>query len=302
MWNRIRHLFSPPVFEDDEEKTRAARLINSVIWLNLIVWGLALISLPLLPQGRLGFSIILSLLIIGFGGIIALRAGRVKLVASTFISFLWMTVSVLVAISGGIINPQTMGFMVVIMVAGLLSGTRTAIIFSGLCIFSALSIFFLEINELRSNLLPMTSETGLLIVIINITLASSLLAVALNNLKRVSQRVQQYTQVLEQERATLEERVDERALSAEIAQREAETAKVALETRLWHTREQARFNETMRGEQDIFTLANSCDQHFMSFARCFRRCHIPAPGRILRADRQPCLYPAEIIGSAFQTR
>ena len=255
MWIRIRRLFDPPVFEGDEEKTGTARLINSIIWLNLAMWVLALISVLFLPQPGLGILIILSLMIVGIGGIVALRLGYVQLVARAFVSFLWISVSILVAISGGIVNPQTMGFVIIIMAAGLLSGTRSAILFTGLCILSALGILILEINNLLPNLLPITSETGLLIVIVNILLATSLLAVALINLRKVSQRIQLYTQALEQERTTLEERVDERTLRAEVAQREAEIARVALETRLWHTREQARFNEIMRGEQDVFTLA-----------------------------------------------
>ncbi len=255
MWNRIRRLFDPPVFEGDEEKTRAARLINNVIWFFLVVWALALISLPFLPRTGFGLPVVLSLIVVAIGGIAVLRTGRVQLVARAFVAFLWIAVSVLIAISGGIVNPQTMGFVIVIMAAGLLSETRTAILFSGLCTLSALGILILDINNLLPNLLPITSEAGLLIVIVNVLLSTSLLTVALNNLTRVSQRVQQYTQALEQERATLEERVDERTLRAEVAQREAEIARVALETRLWHTREQARFNEIMRGEQDVFTLA-----------------------------------------------
>ena len=138
MWNRIRHLPAPPVFEGDDEKTRTARLINNVIWFNLVVWGLALIAMPLLPQGGIGVPIILSLMLVAIGGIAALRAGYVQLIATAFVLFLWMAVSVLIALSGGIVNPESMGFVIVILAAGLLSGTRAAIIFSGLSILSAL--------------------------------------------------------------------------------------------------------------------------------------------------------------------
>jgi CheY-like chemotaxis protein len=255
MWNRIRSLFAAPVFEGDEDKTRAARLVNNVIWFNLIVWGLALISMPLLPRGRTGLPIILALMLVAVGGIAALRSGRVQLVAGAFVLFLWLAVTILVALSGGIVNPQAMGFVIVIMAAGLLSRTRTAVIFTGLCILSAVGIFILEINNLLPTPLVIDSDVGLLVVIINILLTSSLLAVTLQDLKRSSQRVRQYTQALERERATLEERVEERAQSAELARQEAESATNELETRLWRIREQARFNEIMRGEQDIFTLA-----------------------------------------------
>jgi len=256
MWNRIRILFEPPVFEGDEEKTRAARLVSNVIWFCLMIWGLTLISLPFLPHPEIGFPIVLSLILVVVGMIVVLRLGHIELVVRIFVSFLWLAVSVLIALSGGIGSPQTMGFVIVIIAAGLLSGTLTAIVFSGLCILSALTIFVLDTNGLLPTLLMVSSEVALLVVVVNILLASSLLAVALNNLKTALQRIQQDTRVLEQERATLEQRVDERTLSAEVAQREAENAQVALETRLWLTREQARFNEIMRGEQDVFTLAN----------------------------------------------
>ena len=36
MWERIRTLISPPVFAGDEEKTNAARLLNTLLWVVII--------------------------------------------------------------------------------------------------------------------------------------------------------------------------------------------------------------------------------------------------------------------------
>ena len=188
MWTWIRRLFAPPIFEGDEQKTRAAKILSAIIWFNLLVWILVLFLMPLLPASTRGYPVMALLIGVAITALIALRAGYVEFISQAFTVFLWIMVTLLVAISGGILNPETMGYVIVIMAAGLLSGTRLALVFSGLSFASVLIVYLLETRGLLPNLLVYTPQAILMTVEINIMIASSLLAVALDTLNQALQR------------------------------------------------------------------------------------------------------------------
>jgi hypothetical protein len=105
MWSWIQRLFAPPVFSGDEDTTRIARILNAIILFNLVCWIITLGLLPLFPQSLLGFIVVVPLIIIGVIALIILRVGYVQFVGRAFLLFLWIAVSILIALYGDLNNP-----------------------------------------------------------------------------------------------------------------------------------------------------------------------------------------------------
>ena len=251
----IQHLIAAPVFPQDEEKTRVARLLNAVIWFNLFLWVLTLFALPLTATPLLGLGVVGGLILIGSLALYALKIGRVELIARLFVAFLWAATTGLVAVSGGIHNPETAGFVIAILVTGLLSGVRSVFVYTVLSLLASLAIYWAEEQGLLITLLPVQPFVALLATCLNVLLAASLVYLALSGITRALRSVQHYARVLEQERASLEQRVAERTQAAETARRQAEIANQALEVEVWQNKGLIRLNEALREEQEVECLA-----------------------------------------------
>ncbi|MBN1875357.1 MAG: GAF domain-containing protein [Anaerolineae bacterium] len=78
----------------------------------------------------------------------------------------------------------------------------------------------------------------------------------LNHLASALTQSHQLTQELRVERAELEQQIVERTRNAETARAEAESTNEALQMQMWLVTGEAQFNESLRGEQDLVTLAN----------------------------------------------
>jgi hypothetical protein len=134
--DRIKAWLSPPVFED-EEKTRVASLLNTILLTLLASAAVYIVATPFAHP-----SPALSLLITGvgvapiLGGFLLMRRGRVQLAAGLLSLTLWSAVTLLALFSGGV-GPTGggSGYIAVILVSGLLLGGRAGI---GLAALSAM--------------------------------------------------------------------------------------------------------------------------------------------------------------------
>ena len=134
MLTRIRQFLAPPVFEGDEDKTHIAKILNVTL---LIALAIMLASLLFLLWAN---DILASLLVIGsfafviLVSLVLMRRGRVQLAGMLFSVNLLIIATGLLAFSGGVNNPMTAVFLVVVCVAGLLLRGRAPFIFVGLVI------------------------------------------------------------------------------------------------------------------------------------------------------------------------
>jgi hypothetical protein len=60
MWNRLKEYLFPPIFEGNEDKTRIARLINTIVLTLLAAFALYALASPVLAPGR-AYRVILTL-------------------------------------------------------------------------------------------------------------------------------------------------------------------------------------------------------------------------------------------------
>ena len=186
MLTRIRLWLAPPVFENDEEKTRIASVLNAILLVYLVI---ALLSaLFALPASDIGFLVgTLSILVMAgltFGPLFLMRRGRVRLAAGIFVSTMWILCTGVIFVSGGVFSPMTAGYIVVAIMAALLLGGGAAFTVSGLSIVVSIVAFYLESNgSMPPTLAPASPIFGVSIVIGSIIPATALVYLATRSIQ-----------------------------------------------------------------------------------------------------------------------
>ncbi|MFO7536533.1 MAG: ATP-binding protein [Chloroflexota bacterium] len=134
LWTTLKNLFRPPVFEEDEEKTRVAKLLHVIL---ITVMALVMLfSVPayvMTPEiGRILIEIILAGWSIFM--LVLLHRGRVRLTAFLFSFTLWLTVSYGTYEAGGFHGSIMSAYLGIIVIVALLLGARVGAIFGFLSI------------------------------------------------------------------------------------------------------------------------------------------------------------------------
>lgn len=143
---RFRRLIAPPVFEEDEDKTRVAALLNVIL---LIVAGLValymLVTLVTEANLVIGLAIEGTMLLVALGLLVLMRRGWVRRAALILSLLLWGLITVGTYLYGGLRGSGIGSFFGVALIAGLLLGGRMGILFAILSILSAGGMLLTEI-------------------------------------------------------------------------------------------------------------------------------------------------------------
>lgn len=130
----LHNLLTPPVFKDDEEKTRIARLLNIIL---ITVMALVILfSVPaflLTPHiGRILIELILAAWSVIM--LVILRRGYVRPAAFLLSLTLWVVISYGTYDAGGFRGSMMASYFAIILIAELLIGTKAGITFGALSI------------------------------------------------------------------------------------------------------------------------------------------------------------------------
>lgn len=141
----LRHYFSPAVYADDEE-TRIARLLQSILWIFIImITAVSVYGLSLLPENWLRWiSITVA---VDLFNVILMRVnhfGRTRTAAALLLIELTVLVFIMASTAGGMRAPAVTGYLVIVLVGGLLFGTTGAIAFGIVGAVSELALVLLE--------------------------------------------------------------------------------------------------------------------------------------------------------------
>ena len=121
------HFLSPPVFADDEEKTRQASLLNVITissFFAVLAYGL------ITPAERMIYAgLAIAVILIVWS---VMRAGYVQAASITLVSGIFLLIALLVIASGGLNAPKYGAFIVPILFSGLLLGWKVTV-FTTLC-------------------------------------------------------------------------------------------------------------------------------------------------------------------------
>lgn len=236
----INRLIAPPIFRDDEEKTRTARLLNTILLTQLLVTVIPVINLIFTPGDRvLIFSIIVAFLLPLLTMLVLMRKGYVRPVSTVLIVFLLLITAFFGILSGGKPLAIITYYPLIIVMAGLLLGGNEAIVTALMSSLMLGMITHAGSTGLISERLP-TLPTGIVIftyavsfILIGIVLrlASKSLDAALDRARRGEKQLADQNRELQDFSTSLETMVLQR--TEELAERtqELEMANIKIQRR-----------------------------------------------------------------------
>jgi GAF domain-containing protein len=207
----IRQLLAAPIFEDDEDKTRVARLLNAVLLAFLAAVAIYGILAVFLPNPEAALPLVGSVIVMGLGALALMRRGRVQAASWLFSSAVWFFLTVVAVFFGGVSGPSFSGYVIVVVAAGLLLGGRGGFLFAGLSIIAGLGLVLAESSGVLPT--PLGPNPPIAIwaaVSLFVVLAATLLLIVINSLDEALKRERSYAAELEERRARLERTIEER--------------------------------------------------------------------------------------------
>src|SRR5215213_8275941 len=219
-WMRIKAIFAPPVFED-QEKTRVAALLNTVLYsliLLLVFVNVALVLVSLIANQALPnplVSVIATFVFISL--IIFMRVGFVRQVSLLLAFVVSGVISFSLSRSATLVSVTSTGYMIAIIIAGMLSGGGSALIVALFSVFSLGVLNYFAIQGI-TQAEPLT-ETDLITLGALFSMASLLLGLTSRSLKEALGNAQR------NELAQLDANQNLRNLQANLEQRVADRTK-----------------------------------------------------------------------------
>jgi PAS domain S-box-containing protein len=149
MLSRLRRFLTPPLFES-EEKTRAARFLDSFSWSAIaILIVFILIRLFLRSENSSIPLLILALIVLILAAVqVLIRMGHVRGASIFLVSSTWALMTIQAWNADGIRDAATIAYLVIILLASFLLGWRAALTFTFMSIAAIWYFAVLEKNSL----------------------------------------------------------------------------------------------------------------------------------------------------------
>ena len=151
MIDRLKQLFASPVYEDEDKNARA-RLLNTIIlsllFLITALWIVRLATGAAQLTAGLGFILPVAICIM-LGVYVMTRLRYLEFGVYALIVVTWVAITVLNWAADGVKDSAFMAYLLVILIASLLSGWRLALLFIGLTIAAGWSLIYAESIGLR---------------------------------------------------------------------------------------------------------------------------------------------------------
>lgn len=215
MW--LRQRLAPPVFAGDEEKTRVAGLVNTILLaLVVLITLVALIVAIALRNYAMMTALYVSMMLPVSVSLWALRRGYVRAAALIITTALWLVLVVSGAFIGGVINAGYTTVILVIIVAALLLGGRVGLIAAGISIVAVIIVYISELMGILPPPLRADDSTSFFINhVLNYGVSGALLYMATNSLTTALHRARRLTAESEAQREQLQILVQQRTQDSE---------------------------------------------------------------------------------------
>jgi len=143
----IRSRLSPPVFPGDEDKTRVADMLNIILLSALGLAGAFMLFAPLISPSPV-FSLVTTgaLLLPLILSLVLVRRGQVRAASILLSALLWLLITLSAVWAGGVHSSSFSTYVLVILITGLLLGTRAGLIIAGLSIVAGLGMVYAELQ------------------------------------------------------------------------------------------------------------------------------------------------------------
>jgi PAS domain S-box-containing protein len=147
MKNLVHRLITPPIFAE-KDKTLNARLLYIILMAAIVLC--TTFSIPFMlwdNEIKMRFILIVGIVVSSSLGLMVLtRRGQVRLASVLLVCVLWASTTFGAATAGGVHAPIFVGYMVIIVTAGLLIGERAGYITTVVNILSSVGLAYAEIT------------------------------------------------------------------------------------------------------------------------------------------------------------
>ena len=146
MLSRVKGFLAPPEFPDDNEKTRLAKALSTLLLSAIaFLFFFLCIAIPFIFTEKLiDASLVLVLMGLMAWAYLLIKRGRVRLASTLFVAGIWLVFTLFLPLAGGITSVAIVFYLVGIVIAGLLLGTRGAIIYLAACCLAGLGMVLLD--------------------------------------------------------------------------------------------------------------------------------------------------------------
>jgi methyl-accepting chemotaxis protein len=183
----LRRLVAPPVFDDDE-KTRIAQLLNTILLVILVLVTLYTVILVFSARNLSNLWVEGVLVLFAAGLLWMMHRGLVRPAALVLALTLWAVVTVGIGWGGGVGGSGLFSYFGIILIAGLLLGPWAGTVFGGLSIAAAAGLLLFE----QAGLLPPVPDLDATYTCIEFSVTmvgvTGLLALATNSFARTLER------------------------------------------------------------------------------------------------------------------
>ena len=213
----IGRLLAAPVFEGDDDKTRVAALLNTLLLATLatsLVIGVISplpFALPSIAVGVAGLIFLLSMV-----SLVLMRLGVVRGSSVLFLTGLWIVFTTLMLLSNGVNSPFIMAYVTLTTVSGLLLGGWAAIVAAELSVLASLVLFYAQtVDALPAPVLQMGPGPTWITLTANLIVTVAVLYLATRALNYALRRARHSAAQLDEQRELLEETVARRTRDLE---------------------------------------------------------------------------------------
>lgn len=227
MLNRIKRLLSPPIFPDDDDKTRIAQLLNIILLVLTVIFIInTIIAIFFNPDFNAtllnGASVLVS-----FALLFALHRKYVQVTSWATITIFWLFVTLIGFFISGLSITIVTSFFVLVVLAGVVAGSGAAILLTILSIAIGAFLFYLEYSGQLIPPMPGTALVNATSSAGNMVIMTVLVSLTLRTLNSTLKNYRTTNQTLQEIQASLEERIANRtrdlALAAEVSYSLAQT-------------------------------------------------------------------------------
>jgi PAS domain S-box-containing protein len=209
MLRGIRRWIGPPIFEGDADKTRVAWLLN-IILLTLIARAIFIRFATGSETARPSFVVPFILVLLAMLSV--MRNGAVRLASIGTVCAFWLSLTLAATETGGLHSAGFRNYILPVLVAGLLLGTRAAIATAGVSILAGIGMWAAE----RNGLMGISSETArpaelLITHAISLMMAGVLVTLAIRSIEQGLERARK--EIVERRQAEHEARESEERFS-----------------------------------------------------------------------------------------
>jgi PAS domain S-box-containing protein len=193
MWTHVRSLLTPPVFSGDEDRTRAALTLHTLLLSYCAVVGLAGVAAFVIFTSKVaGFSLAATFLLPIFGAFRLMRRGHVRAASLITVIGSWLIITAYLLLSGGMTSVAMVFYLACATFAGLLLGNRAALATAVASSLAGLVMILLwNTGHAIPRLFLMPPQSGWMDMTFSLYLITVTLTVALKNLREALSNAQQ---------------------------------------------------------------------------------------------------------------